>query len=154
MLFPQTAEIIVLSIILAELHLLLLSNQQSSCATCHSRPGSPGPPGPTGLQGLRGLPGLSGSRGTPGRPGRPGRPGINGLKGKTKVKVHSILKLFCRELKQVDLCLQENRVLWVRKGALAGQQLETRGHQGLQVNPVASYSCSRILYKDMWKLIS
>nr|XP_040033771.1 collagen alpha-1(XXI) chain isoform X1 [Gasterosteus aculeatus aculeatus] len=65
----------------SELHLLLLSNQQSSCATCHSRPGSPGPPGPTGLQGLRGLPGLSGSRGTPGRPGRPGRPGINGLKG-------------------------------------------------------------------------
>ncbi|XP_075933348.1 uncharacterized protein col21a1 [Anarhichas minor] len=65
----------------SELHLLLLSNQQSSCTTCQSRSGSPGPPGPTGLQGLRGPPGLGGSRGQPGRPGRPGHPGINGLKG-------------------------------------------------------------------------
>ncbi|XP_054455591.1 collagen alpha-1(XXI) chain isoform X2 [Anoplopoma fimbria] len=65
----------------SELHLLLLSNQQSSCKRCQSRPGSPGPPGPTGLQGLRGTPGLSGSMGQPGHPGRPGHPGITGLKG-------------------------------------------------------------------------
>uniref|UniRef100_A0A3Q1JDE6 Collagen alpha-1(XXI) chain n=1 Tax=Anabas testudineus TaxID=64144 RepID=A0A3Q1JDE6_ANATE len=73
----------------SELPLLLLSNQQSSCARCQSRPGSPGPPGhpgPTGPQGLRGLPGLSGSRGHPGQPGRPGHPGIDGLKGEAGLK--------------------------------------------------------------------
>lgn len=77
------------SIILAELPLLLLSNQQSSCTRCQSRPGSPGPPGtpgPTGPQGLRGLPGLSGARGQPGQPGHPGHPGFIGLKGKTGIK--------------------------------------------------------------------
>lgn len=68
-------------ILQSELPLLLLGNQQSSCTTCHSRPGSPGPPGPVGPQGLRGLPGLHGSRGQPGHPGRPGHPGLNGLKG-------------------------------------------------------------------------
>uniref|UniRef100_A0A8C5HEG2 Collagen alpha-1(XXI) chain n=1 Tax=Gouania willdenowi TaxID=441366 RepID=A0A8C5HEG2_GOUWI len=68
-------------ILQAELPLLILSNQQSSCSRCQSRPGSPGPPGPSGPQGLRGHPGLTGSRGQPGRPGRPGHPGIQGLKG-------------------------------------------------------------------------
>uniref|UniRef100_A0A3P8NJY7 Collagen alpha-1(XXI) chain n=1 Tax=Astatotilapia calliptera TaxID=8154 RepID=A0A3P8NJY7_ASTCA len=70
----------------AELPLLILSNQQSSCTRCQSQPGSPGPPGPMGPQGLRGLPGLSGSRGLPGHPGRPGYPGINGLKGEPGFK--------------------------------------------------------------------
>ncbi|XP_035799915.2 collagen alpha-1(XXI) chain isoform X2 [Amphiprion ocellaris] len=73
-------------ILQAELPLLLLSNQQSSCTRCQSRPGSPGPPGPMGPQGLRGPPGLSGSRGQPGHPGRPGRPGMNGLKGEPGFK--------------------------------------------------------------------
>lgn len=82
---PHTSEILSLSIIPAELPLLLLSNQQSGCTRCHTRPGSPGPPGLPGPQGLRGLPGLSGSRGQPGHPGRPGHPGINGLKGKVYV---------------------------------------------------------------------
>lgn len=68
-------------ILQSELPLLLLSNQQSSCTRCQTRPGSPGPPGQTGPQGLRGLPGLSGSRGQPGHPGRPGHPGLHGLKG-------------------------------------------------------------------------
>ncbi|XP_037639216.1 collagen alpha-1(XXI) chain isoform X1 [Sebastes umbrosus] len=70
-------------ILQSELPLLLLSNQQSSCTRCQSRPGSPGPPGQPGLQGLRGPSGLSGSGGQPGRPGRPGHPGIDGLKGET-----------------------------------------------------------------------
>ncbi|KAK2824204.1 hypothetical protein Q5P01_021379 [Channa striata] len=70
----------------SELPLLLLSNQQSSCTRCQSRPGSPGPPGPTGPSGLRGLPGFTGSRGQPGNPGRPGYPGINGLKGEPGLK--------------------------------------------------------------------
>ncbi|XP_035462308.1 collagen alpha-1(XXI) chain isoform X1 [Scophthalmus maximus] len=69
-----------------ELPMLLLSNQQSSCTRCQSRPGSAGPPGPAGPQGDRGLPGLSGSRGPPGRPGRRGPPGINGLKGEAGFK--------------------------------------------------------------------
>ncbi|XP_018545424.1 collagen alpha-1(XXI) chain isoform X2 [Lates calcarifer] len=73
-------------ILQSELPLLLLSNQQSSCTRCQSRPGSPGPPGPAGPQGLRGLPGLIGSRGQPGHPGRPGHPGINGLKGEPGFK--------------------------------------------------------------------
>ncbi|XP_070696913.1 collagen alpha-1(XXI) chain [Pempheris klunzingeri] len=68
-------------ILQSEMPLLLLSNQQSSCTRCQSRPGSPGPPGPAGLQGLRGPPGFPGSGGQPGRPGQPGHPGINGLKG-------------------------------------------------------------------------
>lgn len=84
-----------LSILPAELPLLILSNQQSSCTRCLSQPGSPGPPGPMGPQGLRGLPGLSGSRGLPGHPGRPGYPGINGLKGKIKVKLVAYPKTFC-----------------------------------------------------------
>ncbi|XP_005474132.1 collagen alpha-1(XXI) chain [Oreochromis niloticus] len=73
-------------ILQAELPLLMLSNQQSSCTRCQSQPGSPGPPGPMGPQGIRGLPGLSGSRGLPGHPGRPGYPGINGLKGEPGFK--------------------------------------------------------------------
>ncbi|XP_059214928.1 collagen alpha-1(XXI) chain [Centropristis striata] len=72
---------ICMEILQSELPLLLLSNQQSSCTRCQSRPGSPGPPGQPGLQGLRGLPGLTGSRGPPGHPGRRGHPGINGLTG-------------------------------------------------------------------------
>lgn len=87
--FHNTYEIFSFSIILAELPLLLMSNQQRSCARCQSRPGSlgpPGPPGPTGPQGLRGLPGFSGARGQSGQPGHPGHPGINGLKGKTGIK--------------------------------------------------------------------
>lgn len=82
---PLTSEILSLSITLAELPLLLLSNQQSGCTRCQTRPGSPGPPGLPGPQGLRGLPGLSGSRGQPGHPGRPGHPGMNGLKGKSSI---------------------------------------------------------------------
>lgn len=81
-----SSDIFSLSILVAELPLLLLSNQQSSCSRCQSRPGSPGPPGPTGPQGYRGLPGLGGSRGQPGLPGLPGNPGINGLKGKSSIK--------------------------------------------------------------------
>ncbi|XP_028279621.1 collagen alpha-1(XXI) chain isoform X2 [Parambassis ranga] len=73
-------------ILQTELPLLLLSNQQSSCSRCQSRPGSPGPPGPTGPQGYRGLPGLSGSRGQPGLPGLPGHPGINGVQGEPGLK--------------------------------------------------------------------
>ncbi|KAM4607700.1 uncharacterized protein col21a1 [Polymixia lowei] len=65
----------------SELPSLLLSNQQSSCAKCHTRSGSPGPPGLTGPQGTRGFPGLPGASGQPGHPGLPGHPGINGLKG-------------------------------------------------------------------------
>nr|XP_043902458.1 collagen alpha-1(XXI) chain isoform X1 [Solea senegalensis] len=73
-------------ILQAELPLLLMSNQQSSCSRCQSRPGSPGTPGLPGPQGLRGLPGLSGSRGQPGHLGRPGRPGMTGLKGEPGFK--------------------------------------------------------------------
>ncbi|XP_053291961.1 collagen alpha-1(XXI) chain [Pleuronectes platessa] len=73
-------------ILQTELPLLLLSNQQSGCTRCQSRPGYAGPPGPAGPKGDRGLPGLSGSRGQPGHPSRPGRPGINGLKGEPGFK--------------------------------------------------------------------
>lgn len=89
--FQHTSEIFSLSTILAELPLLLLGNQQSSCTKCQSQPGSPGPPGPAGLEGVRGLPGVSGLRGQPGHPGRPGHPGINGLKGRTHVTFSSLL---------------------------------------------------------------
>lgn len=82
--FQHTSEIFLLSIILAELPLLLLGNQQSSCARCESRVGSPGPPGPAGHQGLRGPPGISGPQGQPGHPGRPGYHGMNGMKGKAR----------------------------------------------------------------------
>lgn len=90
--FQQVSEIFSLCLIIAELHLLLLSNQQSSCAKCHSRPGSPGPPGPSGPHGLRGFPGLTGSRGQPGLPGLPGHHGTHGLKGKTVFKLTSLPK--------------------------------------------------------------
>ncbi|XP_029926311.1 collagen alpha-1(XXI) chain [Myripristis murdjan] len=70
----------------SEMPFLLLSNQQSSCATCYTRSGSPGPPGPAGSQGLRGLPGIPGTSGQPGRPGLPGRPGIEGMKGDPGIK--------------------------------------------------------------------
>lgn len=40
-------------------------------------------------------------------------------------------------LKQVHFCLQENKVIRVRKGARVEPPMETKGHQGLQVNPVA-----------------
>uniref|UniRef100_A0A3P9IVS4 Collagen alpha-1(XXI) chain n=1 Tax=Oryzias latipes TaxID=8090 RepID=A0A3P9IVS4_ORYLA len=78
---------ICMDILQTELPLLLrMSNQQSSCARCHSQPGSPGPPGPAGPQGHRGFPGLSGPRGQPGRVGQPGHSGIDGPKGEVGLK--------------------------------------------------------------------
>ncbi|KAM3862653.1 uncharacterized protein col21a1 [Diretmus argenteus] len=70
----------------SEMPLLLLSNQQSSCATCHTRSGSPGTPGPTGPHGPRGFPGLPGTGGRPGHPGQPGNPGTPGFKGDPGLK--------------------------------------------------------------------
>lgn len=94
-----------LSILPAELPLLMLSNQQSSCTRCQSQPGSPGPPGPMGPQGIRGLPGLSGSRGLPGHPGRPGYPGINGLKGKINVRLVTHPKTRLDNCSNKDTCV-------------------------------------------------
>lgn len=150
--FQNTSQVFFLSIILAELPLLMLGNQQGGCTRCHTRHGSPGPPGQTGPQGLRGLPGMSGPMGQPGHPGRPGHPGINGLKGKTSFRANSmLLRLFCRMLKNVHLSLQESQVLMVRRETLVEPPLETKGYLGLQVNltPVVIFQ----FQKTMWKLI-